>query len=463
MKIQRRALYLLRINADLFCLVAGALFSLQVTGQLSALSISKVLLLNVFIVLVWLLSSKSTNLYDEFRGKYFSFEAISTLKNTAIITVSLIVIMYVINLHLIRFFLAVFAFTSLNFILIEKYFIRRVLILIRARGRNLRSLLIIGSGEVGMQFHDDIKDSMYGYRLIGFLDDEKNTELNGEYLGEISKLNNILAANEVDEVIVALPGYATDKLDRVIKICERYATKVKVIPDYFRYATNQYNISVLGRFPVIALREERVNEIHWRLVKRSLDLGISLIAFVFIFSWLWPLIAVLIKLDTPGKVLFKQERWGKNNRMFNAYKFRSMYSDASMNSPDGRFIPTSRNDQRITKVGRVLRKYNLDELPQFINVLKGEMSIVGPRPHPTPLNLEAQDMINHYMLRHLVKPGLSGWAQVKGFRGEITEPVLMEKRVEHDLWYIENWTLMLDIQIMFLTVWNMIKGDPNAY
>jgi putative colanic acid biosynthesis UDP-glucose lipid carrier transferase len=178
---------------------------------------------------------------------------------------------------------------------------------------------------------------------------------------------------------------------------------------------------------------------------------------------LFPLIGILIKLDSKGPILFKQERWGKNNKKFNVYKFRSMTIKSRDTDKKGRYIQARKGDPRITRVGRLLRKSNLDELPQFINVLKGEMSIVGPRPHPIPLNLESKDKVRYYMLRHLVKSGITGWAQVNGLRGEIRSTEEMQKRVDYDLWYIENWSFYLDMQIIASTVFKMFKGDPNAY
>jgi len=172
---------------------------------------------------------------------------------------------------------------------------------------------------------------------------------------------------------------------------------------------------------------------------------------------------ISIKLSSKGPVFFKQVRWGRDNIKFTAYKFRSMVTESKDVGRNGKYQQATKDDPRITSVGKFLRKTNLDELPQFINVLKGEMSIVGPRPHPEPLNLESKDHVKLYMLRHLVKPGITGWAQVNGLRGETKEIDLMQKRVEHDVWYIENWSFSTDIYIIFLTVWNMVKGDPNAY
>jgi putative colanic acid biosynthesis UDP-glucose lipid carrier transferase len=209
------------------------------------------------------------------------------------------------------------------------------------------------------------------------------------------------------------------------------------------------------------------------IVKRTMDMILSIILVALTFP-LMLLIALMIKLDSKGPVFYNQSRLGKNGHKITIIKFRSMHwqaerilADFLRKNPDAQREWNEnqklREDPRITRVGRWIRKFSLDELPQFINVLKGEMSLVGPRPHPTPLNLESKENIKGYMLRHLVKPGITGWAQVNGFRGETKDPHLMEKRVEYDLWYIEHWSFWLDLQILFLTVWKMVKGDPKAY
>lgn len=188
-----------------------------------------------------------------------------------------------------------------------------------------------------------------------------------------------------------------------------------------------------------------------------------MLLFVFVFSWLWPLLALLVKLSSPGPVFFKQERWGVQNRPIVCYKFRSMVRESRDVDEKGTYQQAKRDDWRVTRMGRFLRRRNLDELPQFINVLKGEMSVIGPRPHPTFMNLEISNSIRRYQLRHLIRPGITGWAQVNGFRGETIDMDLLLKRVEHDIWYIENWTVMLDIKIVLLSIWLMLKGDPRAY
>ena len=194
------------------------------------------------------------------------------------------------------------------------------------------------------------------------------------------------------------------------------------------------------------------------MLKRLFDISFSLFVLIFICSWLFPLLAIAIKLSSPGPIFFIQKRSGRNNAEFDCYKFRSM----SVNK-DSDKVQAIKNDTRITLIGKFLRKSNLDELPQFFNVLIGNMSVVGPRPHMLQHTADYSAIIDKFMVRHLIKPGITGWAQVNGFRGATSHPRYMMKRVRYDLWYIENWTFLLDIQIIFMTVYSMIKGDKNAF
>lgn len=379
--------------------------------------------------------------------------------------IGIIILIFLVNeYNLRRTFIFVYSASLTILIVTQKYILRKYLNYVRSKGRNIRNLLIIGAGEVGQNFYESIKNNPhYGYRLIGFLDDSKKELLNGKYLGKIEILETLFDKMRIDEVIVALPNYAIEKLEWVMATCNRHTTRVKIIPDYFKFLSERFEISTFGRFPVISVRTDKLNEFHWRLIKRAFDTIFSLLLFIFIFSWLFPIIALIIKLTSPGKVFFMQERWGRNNKKFYAYKFRSMKDGFKDVDENGKYLQAKKEDPRITKIGKILRKTNLDELPQFINVLKGEMSIVGPRPHPTPLNLESKEKIRYYMLRHLVKPGITGWAQINGCRGETETEEKMQRRVDHDLWYIENWSFWLDIQIIILTIWNMLKGDKHAY
>jgi len=325
-------------------------------------------------------------------------------------------------------------------------------------------LLIVGAGKVGLDFLHAVTDNRkLGYVVKGFLDDSEKPFLDGQYLGAVSYLDSYLSKNIVDDVIIALPISETNKIEYVIDTCQKHSTSVQFIPGYFRFIRSRYNISTFGQFPIISLGEGKLRGLHWRTFKRTIDLSATILLFITVLSWLIPLIGIIIKLTSRGEVIFKQERWGRDNQHFYTYKFRTMIPEAASTDENGKYQQTIKNDPRLTKIGRFLRRSSLDELPQFWNVLKGEMSIVGPRPHPVPLNIESKDKIDLYMLRHLVKPGITGWAQINGYRGEITNKEFMQKRVDHDIWYIENWSPWLDLKIMVITIGKMIKGDPAAY
>jgi putative colanic acid biosynthesis UDP-glucose lipid carrier transferase len=283
------------------------------------------------------------------------------------------------------------------------------------------------------------------------------------HLGPIDCLDRILEREKADEVIIALPHAATKKIGQVIAVCENFPARIRIIPDYFEFMSPRFGVSRFASFPLISIRSNPLEKLRWRLLKRIFDLALSVLLFLFVFSWLWPLLILLIKVSSPGPAFFKQERWGIRSKPIICYKFRSMVRESRDVDENGRYQQATRSDKRITRLGGFLRRSNLDELPQFINVLKGEMSIVGPRPHPTPMNLEAKDSIHRYHLRHMVKPGITGWAQVNGFRGETADPEALHKRVEMDIWYIENWSFALDVKIILASAWLMVKGDPRAY
>lgn len=466
MQLHRKALHSSRMLADVILLIISfSVAQIIIPFYGKTLFNTFDLLFIIVLVITWFFSSRITYLYDEFRSRSFSFELINVIKNVLIQALAAVVfIFFSKEIFIPRLFVILYSVLLVISIASVKYLIRKLLIRYRRKGRNLRSVLIIGAGPVGLNFYDSIyQNPHFGYNMIGFLDDEQKEVLNGQYLGKINDLENILEKRNIDAIIVALPNYAAEKIEQVITVCQQYPTKLMVIPDYFKFFSNKYNVSLFGKFPIISVREDRLNQFHWRFLKRAFDTGMTLLLFLFVFLWLYPVIAIAIKLTSKGPIFFKQERWGRNNRKFIVYKFRTMSCSSSDIDENGKYNQAKKGDYRITKVGKFLRRTNLDELPQFMNVLAGQMSLVGPRPHPTPLNLESKEYIKNYMVRHLVKPGLTGWAQVNGFRGETEDLVKMQKRVELDLWYIENWSIWLDPQIFFLTIWNMFRGNLNAH
>ncbi|MDF1613103.1 undecaprenyl-phosphate glucose phosphotransferase [Stygiobacter electus] len=463
----RKSLQFFRRFLDLFLLIASYIaaiwhFPKILTIRFPSNTEGYIL---IGLILVWLFSAQSYGLYDEFRSRNFSFEFASILKTVAVQTIAGIIFLFILQVnYYARSFIIIYSITLFVFIFIERFLFRKILESIRKKGRNLRQLLIVGAGQLGQGFFDSIvANPHFGYKLVGFLDDEPKPLLNGEYLGKIEELNDVLSTRNVDDVIIALPNYAQDKFQKVLQTCENHTTRVKIIPDYFKYSSSNFEVTMFGKYPIISVRKERLNELHWRLVKRAFDTTFSFLFLVFVFWWVGGIIAIIIKLTSSGPALFRQERWGRNNKKIKVFKFRTMRSDCKDVDCNGKYLQASKDDPRITKIGKFLRKTNLDELPQFINVFLGQMSIVGPRPHPIPLNIESRQRVRRYMLRTLVKPGITGWAQVNGFRGETKEVFLMQKRVDYDLWYIENWSFVLDLQIIAMTIWKMIKGDPNAY
>ena len=422
----------------------------------------------LFLVGSWYFCSRSNDFYNYLNTKSLVKNLLNTFHNV-FVQLCIVVIFFLAIHRNGNFQQFIYTYIGLLCVLIpiEKVLYRRLMSYLRQKGITQKKILIIGAGKTGMAFFDIIKNQRHlGYEVVGFLDDEVKPHLNGSYLGNLEKINEYVSTNmiEFDEVVVALPNAANEKIKRIADIVGNHAIKLRIIPAYHELINSDYRISTFGEFPIITLRDEPLDDIHNRVIKRVFDTIFTLFVLVFVCSWLFPIVALAIIIDSKGPVLFVQERWGRKNKRYKCYKFRSMYTTSKdVSEKDGKYQQASKNDRRITRVGRILRKTNLDEFPQFINVLLGEMSVIGPRPHPTPLNVESKQIIDNYLVRHLVKPGISGWAQVNGFRGETADPKLMHGRVKCDIWYIENWTLWLDIRIIFLTVWRTMKGDKNAF
>jgi putative colanic acid biosynthesis UDP-glucose lipid carrier transferase len=242
------------------------------------------------------------------------------------------------------------------------------------------------------------------------------------------------------------------------QVAETNMIRFKFVPDFQLFVNRNTHIDFINDIPILSLRSEPLDDITARIKKRVFDIVFSLLVTVLLLSWLVPLMAILIKLSSKGPVFFVQLRSGRDNKSFNCYKFRTLRVNREADTKQ-----VTQNDNRITKLGAFLRKTNIDELPQFFNVIIGNMSVVGPRPHMLRHTEDYSRVLNEYMIRHFVKPGVTGWAQVNGFRGEIREKEQLRKRIEHDIFYLENWNLWFDLRVIFLTIWVTIKGDKNAY
>lgn len=336
---------------------------------------------------------------------------------------------------------------------------RKLLKIFRRKGYNFKRVVIVGAGTMGVKLLDELRsDAGYGYKFMGFFDDNLalKKSLPG-FQGNCLAVEDFALQNNVDEIYCALPMWQEEKITRLLKFAEAHTISFYMVPDVGRYIHRQLEFRLVGNVPVLSLHPEPLRNVYSRLLKRAFDLVFSTVVLICSPVIFIP-IAIAVKLSSPGPVFFKQKRTGFKGKEFNCYKFRTMRVNA-----DSDEVQATRNDPRKTRVGEFLRKTSLDELPQFINVFLGDMSVVGPRPHMVKHTLDYSKIIDKYMLRHLIKPGITGWAQVNGYRGETRELWQMERRVEYDVWYIEHWNFWLDIKIIFLTVFNAFKGEKNAF
>ena len=277
--------------------------------------------------------------------------------------------------------------------------------------------------------------------------------------GTIEEAKGYIIQHGITNVFCTLPVSADEKIQDFIKFSESHVINFHIVPSIgYYYSGAQPIVEYMGKMPVFVLRNLPLSYLHNSMIKRCLDIVISFTAIIILFPLLFPVISVLIKLSSPGPVFFKQLRTGKGGKKFYCYKFRTM-----RNSIDANTRQATIDDNRKTKVGNFLRKTSLDELPQFFNVLIGNMSLVGPRPHMLLHTSEYSPKVDKYMVRHFVKPGITGWAQVNGFRGETRDIKLMEDRIMCDIHYVENWSLKMDIKILFKTLFMVLQGDDKAY
>ncbi|MFO7867976.1 MAG: undecaprenyl-phosphate glucose phosphotransferase [Bacteroidales bacterium] len=419
---------------------------------------AQVLLL--FSIVFWIILVKKYEAHKLIRIRYrenFISKSIRVILLHALLLLALVVILkydYISRLHILYFYIVLF-----TIILTSRMVGILILEHLRARGINYRTIAIVGMNRVGKNMVTYLqKDLSLGYYIIGYFDDKPSDINNIQLLGNVSEVRDYIRSHIVDELFIASLDYDSTTIKQIIEECEQNFTRVKIIPEFQKYTHNrQVNIDFYGTIPIVFLRKEPLENSTNRLLKRSFDVVFSLVFFLVIAPWLFPIIMTLVAVSSRGPLFFSQLRSGENNTSFKCYKFRTMFVNDSSDEQQA-----TRNDSRITPVGKWLRKFNLDELPQFYNVLRGDMSVVGPRPHMIKHTEEYSSRIQHYLVRHFVKPGLTGWAQVNGYRGETKKDADMQNRIEYDIWYIEHWSFLFDVRIIFQTLTNMCKGEKNA-
>ena len=464
MIVNKKSIYTSRLIADLLLLNLSFLLSAIIAQSFEILvARNYMFVLLLLLNFIWFININLSGFYLDFFTRSFSFQFFNILKLVFFQVGFTVLFIFLTKEDLFtRNFIVLYGVLLTISISLRTAIFKNILISLRRKGKNIRKLLIIGAGEVGKSFKDTIvRNADFGYQFKGFLD---NTITNDEVIGSLDTLDEKLKMMEIDEVVIALSSQPPELLDEIIRVCNINAVRIHIIPDYFRFLSSRFQISSIGNFPIITARQEPLEEANRRFFKRSFDILFSILVLVFLLSWLYPIIVILIKINSRGKVLFVQKRVGTKNEMFECYKFRTLTSESSKESKA--FKPVTFGDKRVTTIGNILRKSNIDELPQFFNVLKGDMSVVGPRPHAIPYQDLYGKIFEEIKMRHNVRPGLTGWAQVNGLRGDVEDEEENNRRtilrMKYDLWYIENWTMRLDFQIILMTIWQMIKGDTKA-
>jgi len=338
--------------------------------------------------------------------------------------------------------------------------VRVILKIYRKKGYNFKKVIIIGAGKNGMELYRVMKDEMtYGFIVMGFFDDNiVLKDVLPNYLGNTDEVSNYVLSNDIDEIYCTLPGTQDEKILKLLNFSEKNMIRFYIVPEFYRNVKKSLVMEMMVSIPLLSVRREPLQSAYNRALKRGFDIVFSLFVLLTIYPILYVVLGILIKMTSSGPILFKQKRTGIYGHEFTCYKFRTMKVNTTADVKQA-----AKDDPRKTRLGNFLRKTNLDEFPQFVNVLIGDMSVVGPRPHMLKHTEQYSALIDRYMVRHLVKPGVTGWAQVTGYRGETKTLEQMEGRVKRDVWYIENWSFFLDLKIIIVTVLNMFKGERNAY
>jgi len=411
--------------------------------------------------LIWFIVSSWTHLYHDQIIQHVTLIYKSTIKG---------LIMHIALIALFMFFSKQTAISN-QFVIINYIVLSCCFVVSRLTGTGLSMLLkrhfnirrsvgVLGMSDTGLRLADFFEKNNNNFLFQGVLTDEEQVQPK-KYADDLKYAKHQIrkaGRKGIKDLYVSIRPEKMVHVDSLLLEAEKNCVRLKFVPDLGGSIASPFILNHLEEFPVISIRKEPLEEMDNRFKKRLFDIIFSSLVIIFLMSWLYPIIALLIKIHSPGPVLFKQLRSGRNNEPFWCYKFRSMKMNIDSDNKQA-----SKDDDRITKIGTFLRKTSLDELPQFFNVLIGNMSVSGPRPHMLKHTEQYTEIINHFMARQFLKPGITGWAQVNGFRGETKESWKMEKRVEYDIWYLENWALLLDVKIIFFTVMNVIKGEENAF
>ncbi len=412
----------------------------------------------ILLLIFWFVLSLFTNYYRVYRNTTLNELMELSFRHLTIFLLGFLAFLFIAGLEF-QYHLLYKILLLILLLLLRKIFVFLLLKKYRSYGLNVRYYAIFGCNDELVRFHDLLEQRKdFGYQFTGYFSDKNCSEqkLLGNYQQGLKYISEEL--NGVDVVFVSLKEHSDQQISEIIKTANNHFISIKFIPDNKNIYRQRLFLEYFEYYPVLSLRKSPLDDPVNAFIKRVFDIVFSLVIIVGILSWLTPILAILIKLESKGPVFFKQKRNGLNYKPFYCYKFRSMRPN-----PEADIKQVSKQDDRVTRIGRILRKTSIDELPQFINVLKGEMSVVGPRPHMINESERFRKVLDQFILRHYVKPGITGLAQIKGYRGEVQNKEDIINRVKYDLYYIENWSLFLDLKIIFQTVLKIFTGDKKAY
>jgi Undecaprenyl-phosphate glucose phosphotransferase len=416
----------------------------------------------VLLNLVYLLCNYSKGVVLHRRIVRADHIVMRAVRNTfchAVVFISLITLVHFGSLS--TRFLIIFYTTFLVLLVLYRLIFRHFVKIYRRKGGNRRTVALVGDGSNMVELYEEMTaDPTSGFKVVGYFAEHPSDNYPKEccYLGTPQEVIPYLKKSKAEQLYCGLASSHSKEILPIISYCENNLIHFYSVPNVRNYLKRRMHLELIGNVPVLDIRQEPLAQPENRLAKRLFDIVFSLLFLCTIFPIIFIIIGLAIKITSPGPIFFKQKRSGEGNKEFWCYKFRSMRVNK-----DSDKVQATLNDPRKTRLGNFMRKTSIDELPQFINVLLGDMSVVGPRPHMLKHTEEYSKLIDKYMVRHLVKPGITGWAQVTGFRGETKELWQMEGRVERDIWYLEHWTFMLDLYIIYKTVKNAVKGEKEAY
>ena len=414
-----------------------------------------------FVNFIWITISLAFGLYDE--KSVIAFEVFS--QKTAKVyflwlVLTVMILVYAAEIHTISEHIIFFSFFSLLGISANRLFYLGIKKYLSQQHDMINRVLILGFNDTAKKLAKYLEEDGLNTQLMGFVENDENMDELTTYpvYANIENAVNVAKQLNVHEIFSTITPEQNNIIYRLIRDSEEQCMRFKVVPSLSSHVNRDVVIDFIKDLPVLSMRADPLEDVGNRMKKRIFDVVVSGLVIIFILTWLIPLVAILILLDSRGPVFFTQLRTGLTDNPFYCYKFRTMRVNNESDSKQA-----TKHDSRVTRLGAFLRKTSIDEFPQFFNVFRGEMSLVGPRPHMLKHTSEYAKIVEHYMIRQMLKPGITGWAQVNGLRGEISNPMQIQQRVACDLWYLEHWSIWLDIKIMFLTVHKVFVGDKQAY